>query len=179
MTGAGAIRGARLLVLARESTLVLGLTLFLPFMVHLLPSWDDSPLGSHLLPIFYAPLGALFLGRTGIALVVSVIAPWVNHFLTGHPVVPMAILLCLQLGIFAPVCAWFHRRGLAAILIGPAGYLTALVLTAILGTLMKAAGLAIPIYLAAVPRNILNSLPGMAILALIGFWFSRQRPRGA
>jgi hypothetical protein len=54
----------RVLRLAKETTLVLGMTLFLPFLVHLLPSWDDSPLGAHLLPIFYAPLASRPRGST-------------------------------------------------------------------------------------------------------------------
>ncbi len=40
----------------REAAFLLGLSLFLPFLIHLLPSYDDAAWGPRLLPIFYAPL---------------------------------------------------------------------------------------------------------------------------
>lgn len=160
--------------LAGESTVVLSLTLFLPFLVHLLPSWDDSPLGAHLLPIFYAPLGALLLGRMGIALVVSFAAPWVNHLLTGLPPVPMAVMLCLELVLFLLVVQYAQGRGLPGWSLGPLGYSFSLLLTAGLGTVFRVAGLPFPLELGLIPQTWLQAMPGMAILALIGWWFSRH-----
>lgn len=160
--------------LAGESAVVLSLTLFLPFLVHLLPSWDDSPLGAHLLPIFYAPLAALLMGRLGIALLVSMMAPWVNHLLTGLPAVPMAVMLCLELVLFLLVVQWLRDKQLPGWSLGPAGYSLSLVVTGLLGTLFQLSGLPFPLGLGQVPLSWMAALPGMAILALVGWWFSRH-----
>lgn len=171
--------GAAALKLASEGMIVLTLTLFLPFLVHLLPSWDDSPLGAHLLPIFYAPLGALFLGRMGIAVGVSVLAPWVNHLLTGQPPVPMAVVLCFQLVIFSLLGAVFLRRRIPALLTGPAAYAGALLASCCLGSLLQLTGSPFPLALAAFAGILLKAVPGLLILALIGWWFARHRPGAA
>ncbi len=179
MTGAPALSAARLAAAVRETTLVLAISLLLPFLVHLLPSWDDSPLGAHLLPIFYAPLGALLLGRTGVALAAAFLAPWLNHLLTGHPLLAMAILLNAQLVLFILVGHWQLRARLPAWLIGPLGYALALVISALPGTLLPGTGASFPLSLAAVPGILLRATPGLAILALIGWWFGRHRPHAA
>ncbi|MFO7724376.1 MAG: hypothetical protein R6V45_02420 [Oceanipulchritudo sp.] len=171
--------GAGVLKLASEGMIVLTLTLFLPFLVHLLPSWDDSPLGAHLLPIFYAPLGALFLGRVGIAVGVSVLAPWVNHLLTGQPPVPMAVVLCFQLVVFSLLGAAFLKPWMPAFLTGPAAYAGALLASCCLGSLLHLTGNPFPLALPAFAGTLLNALPGLIILALIGWWFSRHRPGAA
>jgi hypothetical protein len=173
------LTAVRLLRLAREGAIALGIAVLAPFLVHLLPSWDDSPLGSHLLPIFYAPLGALMMGRMGLALGVGLLAPWLNHVLTGHPVIPMAVLLCLQLALFVPAGALLARRGAPAWSIGPLAYLVALALSALLGTVLIASGNAFPVDLTRVPGSVFRSLPGLAVLALVGWWCARQRPHAA
>ena len=53
----------------------LGLTLLAPWMVHFIPSWDDSPIGAKLLPIFYAPLIAALTRRGQVAVCVALLAP--------------------------------------------------------------------------------------------------------
>ena len=164
----------RVLRLAKETTLVLGMTLFLPFLVHLLPSWDDSPLGAHLLPIFYAPLAALLMGRMGIALGVSLAAPWINHLLTGMPPVPMAMMLCLQLVLFLLVAQILHRRQMPPFSLGPLGYAAALLFSCALGSLLGLAGVFFPLQLAGFPGALFTSLPGILLLAVIGHWFGRQ-----
>ena len=163
----------------RDTSVVLGLTLFLPFVVHVLPSWDDSPLGAHLLPIFYAPLGALLLGRFGVALAASFLAPWINMLVTGHPVPPMAALLCLQLVVFLIAGQAMVRRKLPGWTVGPAGYLVALLVSAALGSLFQILGQPLPLALPGLLPALIRSLPGMLILAGIGWWFSKQHPLGA
>lgn len=179
MSKTATFTGAAALKLASEGMIVLTLTLFLPFLVHLLPSWDDSPLGAHLLPIFYAPLGALFLGRVGIAVGVSVLAPWVNHLLTGQPPVPMAVVLCFQLVVFSVLGAFFLRRAFPAFLNGPGAYAGALLASCCLGSLLHLAGSPFPLSLGAFAGILLNAVPGLLILALIGWWFARHRPGAA
>jgi len=165
--------------LVKEGTLVLSLTMMLPFLIHLLPSWDDSPIGSHLLPIFYAPLGALLLGRFGIAVSVSFLAPWLNHFLVGQPGATMAMILCLQLVVFCLAALLLLKARFPDYLIGPAAYGAALLLTCLYGNLLSLSGGFFPFTLMRFPMLLLNAAPGLLILAGIGFWLSRHRPTAA
>jgi len=169
--GMAAVRAVRL---AKETTLVLGMTLFLPFLVHLLPSWDDSPLGAHLLPIFYAPLAAMMMGRMGIALGVSLAAPWINHLLTGLPPVPMAMTLCLQLVVFLLVAQLLQQRQFPAFSLGPVGYAAALLLSCALGSLLATLGTFFPLQFGGFFGHLFASFPGLLLLAMIGHWFGRQ-----
>ena len=179
MSKAGTLNRVKILELAGEGTVILGLTLLFPFLIHLLPSWDDSPLGAHLLPIFYAPLGALLMGRMGIVIISSALAPWINHVLLGQPAVPMAVVLCLELGIFGLVGGALMKRHLPFPVIGPLAYLVALFSAGTLGSLLQLAGLAFPLNLMGLPGILLNAVPGLIILALIGYWLDRHRPQGA
>ena len=173
------LTAGRVVTFVKETSVVLGLTLFLPFVVHILPSWDDSPLGTHLLPIFYAPLGALLMNRMGVAVVASFLAPWVNHMLTGHPVVPMAALLCLQLMVFLMVGAYLVKHHFPGWSLGPTGYIVALLVSSVLGTLFQIIGKPFLLTLVRAPEALWKAVPGLLILALIGLWFSKHKPHSA
>lgn len=86
--------------LALEMALLMGLTLFLPFIVHLLPVWGDDNWGKRLLPIFIGPLVAGLFYRWPVGVGLAVVVPWLNHLLTGRPVAPMALLISVQLTVF-------------------------------------------------------------------------------
>ena len=101
----------------------LGLTLLAPWVVHAIPSWDDSPIGAKLLPIFYAPLIAALTGRGQVAVGVALLAPWVNHLLFGMPPRPIAILLTIELVVFSIVAASMASRWAGQAWLGPAAYL--------------------------------------------------------
>jgi hypothetical protein len=96
--------------LARDMGLLTALSLMAPFMVHLLPFPEDSRLGPRLLPLFYAPLIAGLWQRLGTATLFALAAPWINHFVTGHPGVSIARLMMVELGTFALATAWLRDR---------------------------------------------------------------------
>ena len=73
--------------------LFLALALLAPSLVHFIPSWDDSPIGAKLLPIFYAPLIAALTRKSHVSIVVAVMAPWLNHVLIGMPSMFMAVII--------------------------------------------------------------------------------------
>jgi hypothetical protein len=83
-----------------ETALVLGVTLLIPFLVHLIPFSGSAPLGAHLLPFYYAPFVALFLFRWHVAFIAAVAAPIINFALTGMPEWSLVLLLSLELGLF-------------------------------------------------------------------------------
>ena len=101
----------------------LGLTLLAPWVVHMIPSWDDSPIGAKMLPIFYAPLIAALTGRGQVSVIVALLAPWVNHLLFGMPPRPIAILLNIELVVFSIVAASMASRWSGQAWLGPVAYL--------------------------------------------------------
>jgi hypothetical protein len=89
--------------IALELGILLTLSVLFPFMIHLLPVPEDARLGPRLLPMFYAPLLASLLGRGGSALVVALVAPWLNTLLTGHPAPRGGIVMTIELVVFVGV----------------------------------------------------------------------------
>ncbi|MDB4384428.1 hypothetical protein N9Z12_00110 [Opitutaceae bacterium] len=118
---ASALPWARMRLL--DLAVFLGLTLLAPWVVHMIPSWDDSPIGAKLLPIFYAPLIAALTGRGQVAITVALLAPWVNHLLFGMPPRPIAILLNIELVVFSIVAASMASRWSGQAWLGPVAYL--------------------------------------------------------
>src|SRR5687767_7770331 len=98
-----ALRQNRLLQI--PATLVtLGLMWLIPVLVHLIPPFGDgTPLGVRLLPIFYAPLLAVFLFHPVVAVLASLAMPFINYLLTGMPPFNIAILLTVELVVFSLV----------------------------------------------------------------------------
>ena len=90
-----------------------------PFLVHVIPVPQDSRLGVRLLPMFYAPLIAALVGRTGTAAAVALLAPWLNWALTGHPAPVGASTMSLQLLVFVAGVRLLLARA------GPRWYLAA------------------------------------------------------
>jgi hypothetical protein len=163
--------------LARELGILLTLSVMFPFMIHILPVPDDVRLGPKLLPMFYAPLLASLLGRTQSALIVALIAPWLNWLLTGHPTTRAGTVMTVQLITFV-----FVLRALLTGL-GPRWYLAA---PAYLGSLLAAA-LVVALFPALVGgraavewavSTIRIGLPGIAILVLINWLVIRSYPSG-
>ncbi len=93
-----------------EIGIVIGLTMLLPFLVHFIPSWDDSPIGGKLLPIFYAPLIAAITRKLHVSLIASLLSPWINYLIFGAPALPIAWMLFAQLMPFAFIAYWMHRK---------------------------------------------------------------------
>ena len=83
----------------------LGLTLFmmwlLPVLVHLIPFNSPIPEGARFLPIFYAPVVAVWFFHPGVALLAGLLMPFINYGLTGMPPLNIAILLCIELVAFS------------------------------------------------------------------------------
>src|ERR1017187_9239168 len=122
-SSAGAARPFRFLTLstARELGILLCLSVMFPFMIHVIPVPEDSQLGPRLLPIFYAPLLASLLRRSGTAAAVALLAPWLNWALTSHPAPTGAIVMTVELVVFVlAVRALLARSGPRWYLAAPA-----------------------------------------------------------
>lgn len=164
--------------MATEVGILLALSLLFPFMIHILPVPDDARLGPRLLPMFYAPLLAALLGRTGSALIVSLVAPWLNWLITSHPVPPMAAVMTVQLLVFV-LCLrlMLARMGLRWFLAAPA-YFAAMVATALVVAVFPELIGARPV-IAWLAQSVTIGLPGIGVLLLINALVIRCYPPGS
>ncbi len=154
---------------------VLCMTIFAPFIVHLLPAWGDARWGERLLPIFYAPLLVTLRLPLGVAAMFSLSTPWLNHVATGHPTPAICLLLTFQLTSFCLGLYWLRRQiGLFFWLCWPA-YL----FSVITGCLVLVVWPALLPFTNA-PQYLLRSLtitwPGLLVLLLLNWLAVRTLP---
>lgn len=162
----------------RQATLLLGLSLFLPFAIHLLPSYDDSSWGPRLLPIFYAPIIAALLYKPHVSLILAVAPLTLNHLITGRPSVPFAFQLSLELLVFTGFARYFAWKQLPFWIIGPTAYILGkpvMVLVVFLVSGLPGSG--DPVGWAI--SSLLLAIPGVFILGLIGFFISKSPGHGS
>lgn len=124
MNGASPTYTLRRPLLASVTAATVALTFALPLLFHLF-SEPGIPLGARLLPIFYAPLLAALLFPPVVALSASLIAPFLNHALTGNPPLPMAVQLSAELLVFTGVVLSLRRRWPQLPVTAPLAYLVA------------------------------------------------------
>jgi len=108
----------------KEIALVLLLTVSLPIVVHLIPSTGNVPIGAKLLPIFYAPLIAALLFKPQVSIFTALLAPVINHGLTGSPEWNVAIILTFELFVFVLFILGIRHYRLKWVA-GPLGYAVA------------------------------------------------------
>ena len=153
----------------------LGLTLLAPWVVHMIPSWDDSPIGAKLLPIFYAPLIAALTGRGQVAVTVALLAPWVNHLLFGMPPRPIAMLLNIELVVFSIVAASMASRWAGQAWLGPVAYLATKPIVFV--ALLSFPGLMPSLSAAAFTvSSTVQAWPGSVVLALLSLFVNKLFP---
>lgn len=163
--------------LATELGVLLTLSVLFPFMIHLLPAPEESKLGPRILPIFYAPLVAALLGRRQSALIVAVVAPWLNWLLTAHPTARFAWVVMVELVVFVIATrALLARTGPRWFLPLPAyvGCMIAATCVVALFPQLVGGAPAIPWAL----NTVAPALPGLAILILITVLLTRHYPTG-
>ena len=161
-----------------ELAVVIGLTMFLPFVVHLIPSWDDSPIGGKLLPIFYAPLIAALTRKWHVSVIASIVSPWLNYFIFGSPSIGMAALLSLQLVPFCWFAYYFGQKHGSRFWVGPAAFLISkpfvLILFVLIPSILPRVG-AFPFVI----NTTVNAIPGIIILGLLSYLTHRMFPPSA
>ena len=149
----------------------LATALVLPFLVHLVPVEGGPPLGARLLPIFFASLVLALRGAVWPALAVAVVAPTLNHYVTGMPAGRMWPTLQLELALFTLlVLAAVRVAPRAVALLAPVTYLVAKPVAALILT-------ASPVTLAGLSATVALSWPGLVLLAVVGFVASGRGKR--
>ncbi|MGE5498580.1 MAG: hypothetical protein ACM3Q2_10935 [Syntrophothermus sp.] len=84
----------------KETIVMLSLAVLLPFLIHFLPAINAIPAGAYLIPIFFVALMASFLFKLHVGLIMALLTPAVNYWLTGSPRPEAAVLLTLELVVF-------------------------------------------------------------------------------
>jgi hypothetical protein len=87
-------------LMVKETVVLLALSAALPFLAHLIPAVNGTPMGAILLPIFYAPLIGVILFRFHVGVLVAALAPFINLAIIGMPSAAMASLLAVELVMF-------------------------------------------------------------------------------
>lgn len=180
LSSAGVSRPARFLTLslAHELGILLSLSVMFPFMIHVIPVPENAQLGPRLLPMFYAPLLATLWGRPRSALVVALLAPWLNWALISHPSPPGAIVMMVQLlGFVYVLRTLLTGMGAHWFLAAPA-YFSGLA-ASVLATGIFPALIGGRAALAWAAQSVAIGLPGIAILLLLNWLALRHYPPGA
>lgn len=160
----------------RDWTLLTALAILGPYVAHLLPSWDDTPIGARLIPVFYAPLLGVFWRQHGFTLALALASPWINHLLFQRPALPVAVVLSFELIVFtALLLVLTHRWGRRAWM-GAAGYLLTKPFSA---ALLAIVPLPLPPPLRFVAGSVTTAWPGIVVLLLLGWLASREPHRPA
>lgn len=157
--------------------LFLALAFLAPYVVHFIPSWDDSPIGAKLLPIFYAPLIAALTRKAHVSIVVAVMAPWMNHVLIGMPPLLVAVIMTVELVIFALIVERLARNYRGRAWLGPVSFLLAKAISLVILLLLPGILTGTP-SLERFITSIVNAWPGLAILALLSYYIPKKFPPG-
>lgn len=150
-----------------ETVVIFIATLMLPFLVHLLPSIGSKPIGAYFLPIFYAPFIGAFLFRRHVALIPALLAPILNHAITGRPAPEVVFIMTCELVIFSLIVSAFKEKAGNFWLLAPLSYIGAKMFSFVLISVVPDLVPAAPIHF--VVRSITTAAPGLAALALLNF----------
>lgn len=157
-----------LLVQVPATFITVTLMILLPFLVHFIPLTGKTPLGARLLPIFYAPLAAIFLSHPLVSVASGLIAPYLNYLLTGQPTLAIAPALSVELVIFSATLVSLNHKKQTHFWAAPAAFglarLGSGLVTYLMGSFSLGAWLA----------GLGNAWPGLIILILIHTWFTRR-----
>ena len=160
---------------AKETLIILAVSIIIPFIVHLFPSFKGVPLGARVLAMFYAPFIAIMLYRTHVAVITALFSPFLNSLLTSHPTKEMAIILTIELLIFTIISSLIKRRKSSFWLNAPLAFIGSVVIVSFLLTIipgfLEAGG--VTFFLKAVG----NAPLGLLILTFINIFLLKIQPR--
>ncbi len=153
-----------------KATLVVTVcTLLLPIIFHMFPPIYGTPVGALFLPIFYAPFVALIFYRPHVGLLAGIIAPFLNHLITGQPALHIASVLSFELVLFVLIAAYLLKIMKGYFITAPLAYL----LTKILSSSALAVFGWVPYNMSGTDffvNSISNGIGGIIILGLINYF---------
>jgi hypothetical protein len=121
-----------------ETLALIAAAWLVPFLVHLVPWQGPRPVGVYLLPAFWTAFVAVYFNNLAIGLLVALVMPAVNLFLTGLPALEWLGPMSVELAAYVFVAAWLVRRWPRFWLAAPLAYLPAKALTIAIGIVVPA-----------------------------------------
>ncbi len=155
----------------KGAAILIAATLFIPFIVHLIPPANGIRLGAVLLPMFYVPLIAVIFYKFRTAFIVTAFGPILNYFLTGSPkyeAVPLLTSEVLLFVILFTILLKYNKLNNLSALIS---ILPALIVPPLLFGLFSSSGHSIEHLLI----SLRNAVPGILILTLLNIFLLRLR----
>lgn len=143
----------------------------LPVIVHLLPNIDNIPTGARLLPMFIAPLVAIYLAHPAVGVAAALLAPALNNLLTTRPAGPMLLSITVELLVFALIIGLVRLRWPKFPVIAPIAYILARVVALLAMAVFQGAPLP---SLEGFFNGLLIALPGILLLLLVNVLLVRR-----
>jgi niacin transporter len=141
----------------------------LPILVHLIPFSGAAPLGAYLLPMFVASsLAVYYLSPAGLVLS-AMLAPVLNHFLTGMPTMAVLPGLIAELALFSLITWWLVHKRPEMVGISDLAVVSAKLLVWASGLLLGS-GVAFGLFLS----GILTAVPGLLALLAVELLLRRR-----
>jgi hypothetical protein len=140
----------------------------LPIFVHIFPGIGNTPLGAFLLPIYFAPLIAIFLFHPLVSVFAGLTVPYLNYLLTGQPVLPVATSLTIELVLFSIVMLYFSGLKVNNYWFVPLAFGLGKIGSALFGIFSGSF-----LFFGWI-NGILYSIPGLLLLVLLNSWLVRQ-----
>ena len=150
--------------------LTLGFMWLFPFLIHPIPASGNIPLGSRLLPLFYAPLLAIWLFYPAIGLVSSLLMPFINYAFTGMPVFNVTVMLSVELSVFSLVLLALKNRWNRQPLLAPFAVLAGKIVSSLLLFVILLVPLSPWAYFSS---SVVNALPGLLVLLTLNLMLIR------
>lgn len=157
----------------KEITILLTASIFIPLVIHLIPSGNGIPLGAVLLPMFYVPLIAVIFHKFGTALIVTALGPILNYLITGSPKlekVPFVTLEVLLFVLMLVVLLKYKKLNKVSSLIS---ILFAFLISSLVFGLFSTSGFAASHYISILE----TSIPGIIILTVMNILLLRLREK--
>ncbi len=163
----------------KAAAMMLAIASVLPWLIHLIPPHQGTPMGAILLPLFVVPLIALLWYPPSVAIIVAAAGPVLSFLVTGLPQGPMLILLTTELIVFTLVAGQLLRASTLGWVAAPLAFLFTKTVSLIVLTLLPFLSQLEPLNY--FRTSISVALPGILLLGLInvlGLLYRPGRPDG-
>ena len=159
----------------KATFVLLAIACILPFLIHLIPPVQGTPVGAILLPMFYIPFIAVVFFSLPVGVIIAALAPLINFLITGNPQWQILVVLSFELIIFALIA---HRllqvKGIAW-LAAPLSYMLTKVVSSVLLFVIPLVGGVEPAQF--FMNSVSNAWPGLIVLAIINIVVLRYQQR--
>ena len=158
----------------KETILVLFATIGIQFLIHLIPPYNNTPLGAILLPMFFAPLVAVVFFRLHVALLAGILGPVFNYLITGSPAPEIVSLLTIELMVFVFVSSFILQFKKINIAAAPISIILAKLSSWLIALAFPVIGSFTTGFFI---QSLVNAIPGIFILFILNIFLLRLKDK--